>query len=88
MGITLRLLKKEKWPLFRKEVTELASQFSLEVDFERPDTKLVRFKRDSVRIDVWQSGTVGIYEHGNQKFLKHVSRENLVELFANPNVTL
>lgn len=64
---------------------KLAPQFSLEVEFERPQYHLVRFKRDDVRIDVWRSGTVGIYKDGKQRFLRDVKPDDIAEIFANPD---
>lgn len=79
----------------RQQVIDLAKQFSFEIDFERENTHLVRFKRDEdtedyVRVDVWfLSGTVGIYskkfkaEHGSRYFYQ-VDVETLAEMFSNP----
>lgn len=72
----------------KEDLIRLAAQFSFEVEFERPLTKMVRFKRDYTRIDVWQSGTVGIYENKEQRYIRNVPPEDLAEIFANPNVTL
>lgn len=67
----------------------MAKQFSFTLEFEDPNTYLTRFKRDGYIVDVWRSKmTVGIYEGEVKRYLKNVSDEDLVEIFANPNVTL
>ena len=73
----------------RAEIVKLAEQFSFRLIFEDHNTYLTRFIRDGIKIDVWRSKmTVGIYEGDSQKYIKNVSKEDLVEIFANPNVTL
>lgn len=66
-----------------KEIHNFIRQFSFEVDFERPETKLVRYKRDDVRVDVWMSGTIGVYRNGAQKFYKHLPINDIKEVIAN-----
>lgn len=73
----------------RAELIKMAEQFSFTLVFEDPNTYLTRFKRDGYIVDVWRSKmTIGIYEDEVKRYLKNVSDEDLVEIFANPNVTL
>lgn len=73
----------------RAELIKMAAQQSFKLVFEDPNTYLTRFERDGTIVDVWRSKmTVGIYEDEAKRYLKNVSDEDLVEIFANPNVTL
>lgn len=82
-------------PIVKDSIITLAKQFSFEVDFERERNSLVRFKRDEgteeyVRIDVWYTKwTVGIYskrftDTQGARYVYHVSKENLAEVFSDP----
>lgn len=55
-----------------------------EVQFEKPDNRLVRFAKGNIRIDVWYSVmTVGIYEYRKQAtYERQVSEERLLELLT------
>lgn len=64
-------------------IEEFVKQFSFEVEFYREKTSLIRFKRDDLRIDVWKSGTLGIYRDGKQSFFKNLSEEDIKEKIAN-----
>lgn len=68
-------------------IINLAKEFSFEVLFRKPENCLIRFHRDNVKIDLWHSKmTVAIYiaEHTRDKYLYEVSKDDLVEIFANP----
>ena len=67
----------------KEELIAFAKQFAFEIEFERPAYRLVRFKRDHIRLDVWMSGTVGVYENGNQRFVKGLSWEDIKEFIVN-----
>lgn len=85
---TLQDLKKSKLKK-EQEIDNIALQFSFTFVFWKPENCLLRYIRDGVKIDVWYSKmTVGIYEGDSQKYIKKVSMEDLVEIFANPSVTL
>jgi len=68
---------------FHDEITDFIKQFSFSSDFEKPEFHLVRYKRDDLRIDVWRSGTLGIYENGKQRFIKGLSINDMKEEIAN-----
>jgi hypothetical protein len=68
---------------FYLKAEEWLKQFSFEVEFYRRQTRLIRFKRDDIRIDVWASGTLGIYRNGKQSFFKNLSTEDIKEKIAN-----
>jgi len=76
--------------MLKNKLITLASQFSLSVVFERPQLNLVRFIRDDVTIDVWRSGTVGIYrfDKDEKRYIKNVKDDDLAEIFANPDINL
>lgn len=64
-------------------IPEFVRQFSFEFEFEKPEYGLIRYKRDDLKIDIWQSGTLGVYRDGRQTFYKKLSMEDLKEKIAN-----
>jgi hypothetical protein len=67
---------------FHDEMADFVKQFSFELEYEKPEFNLVRYKRDGLRIDVWRA-TLGIYENGKQTFIKDLSVEDMKERIAN-----
>lgn len=68
-------------------IIQLAKKFSFSTVFQKPDNKLLRFKRDDVMVDVWYSTmTVGFYHNGTARYVKNVDYNDLPEVFSNPEL--
>lgn len=65
-----------------KEMMEFVKQFSFSIEFERPQTRMIRYRRDGIRIDVWESGTLGIYKNGKQSFFKNLTDRKMKEIIS------
>lgn len=69
---------------FIPELKEFAiKHLGFEVQFEKPEFNLVRFVRDDIRVDVWLSGTVGIYKNKEQKHIRNQSFADTKEILVN-----
>jgi len=67
----------------KEAIIKTAKAVGFEIEFERAPQRLIRFHRDHTRLDVWMSGTVGVYEDGNQRFVKGLSLGEIVEFIVN-----
>jgi len=65
------------------EVKKLAEQLGYQILFEKPENKLIRFRRNDKKIDVWFSTmTIGIYHEGKEAVYKRDQTfDNLVDIF-------
>ena len=68
---------------FHDEMADFVRQFSFDLEFEKYQYNLKRYSRDDLRIDLWGSGTLGIYRDGKQEFHKNLSRAEMKERIAN-----
>lgn len=67
----------------KETIIKTAKAVGFEIEFEKTPQRLIRFKRDHIRLDVWMSGTVGVYEDGNQRFVRNLSLNQIEEFIVN-----
>lgn len=67
-------------------IKKLAEEMGYILQIDNPHNKLLRFKRDHIRVDAWYSKmTIGIMlPHQEMEYLYTVSDDDLVEILANP----